>query len=959
MNNLGIRARIVLLTIVPTLTISILLGIYFISMRISDLDRNLFARGQTIATELVSSAEYGIFIDNPNILQSITDSIFSHPDVTTAAIYANSGEVIKYTGQYPTIAKGFFKDIDYLQHRTILSYDHEDDLTFVAPVLLKALEIPDSLRSKAMDKRLHKFNKKRIGWVVVKLSKAQKTLSEYQAIIATFIIAFIGLAISILFGLRLGRDLSDPLLDIIGAVRRIRDGNLETRVRIKPTGELTTLAGGVNKMAESLMNSHEEMQENIEHATAELRETLETIEIQNAELDIARKQALEASRVKSDFLANMSHEIRTPMNGIIGFTDLLQKTTLDSRQSDFVGTIKKSSKNLLGIINDILDFSKIEAGKMILEMRTFNLVESIEDSVMLFRPMLFEKSLQLNLAVDSKVPHYVMGDELRLNQVLTNMLSNAIKFTSEGGVNIYITLERALSRQYVIKFSIEDTGIGMSSGQTRKLFSAFSQADSSTTRKYGGTGLGLVISKKLVQRMGGQVGVESMLNQGSTFWFTVTFRQPAEKIAIFERPLLNEKRILLFDDSPVAKRSLFAQLNYFGAQVKSVASELEVIDELAEGAVRYDVVILGYSYLPKAQKLRSSLVLDVRNFSDAKIMIAASLLEDDLKLYCDEVGADLPLIRPYRIEWLYQSLIGRDVDNSIDAEPIAIDDKNPIKNQVRISGINVLAVDDNAINLKLLSTLLAGFGVQVVEASSGYEAITLASSSQLDLIFMDIQMPEMDGVEACHKIKALPSYSGTPIVALTADVMAGQKEKFLKEGFEAYESKPIDDEKINKLLVHLTNYSGVEMIDVEINDTQSASVVNKQDQAILMESAQVIDEGNHTSAKVIDFVLGQKLAGGSLEVAIEVLEMLLQGLPSEREQIAAYANVADWGALQLVVHKLHGGCCYCGVPLLRACAAELEKQLKSGANKKVLLKASKTLLSVIDQTQVEGRKVTK
>ena len=956
MSNLGIRARIVLLTIVPTLSISILLGIYFISMRISDLDRNLFARGQTIATELVSSAEYGIFIDNPNILQRITDNIFSHPDVTTAGIYSNSGKVIKYTGQYPTMKKDFFKDIDYLQHRTILSYDHEDDLTFVAPVLLKALEIPDSLRSKAMEKRLHKYNKKRIGWVVVKLSKSQTTLSEYQAIIATFVIAFIGLAISILFGLRLGRDLSDPLLDIIGAVRRIRDGNLETRVRIKPTGELTTLAGGVNKMAESLMNSHEEMQENIEHATAELRETLETIEIQNAELDIARKQALEASRVKSDFLANMSHEIRTPMNGIIGFTDLLQKTPLDSRQSDFVGTIKKSSKNLLGIINDILDFSKIESGKMVLEMRTFNLVESIEDSVMLFRPMLFEKSLQLNLVVDNKVPQYVMGDELRLNQVLTNILSNAIKFTSEGGVNIYITLESGSSRQYVIKFAIEDTGIGMSSGQTRKLFSAFSQADSSTTRKYGGTGLGLVISKKLVKRMSGKVGVETMLDQGSTFWFTVTFYEPTEKISIFERPLLSDKNILLFDDSPVAKRALFTQLNYFGTHVKSVASELEVIDELAEGVVHYDVVILGYTYLPKAQKLRSSLVLDIRNFSDAQIMIAASLLEDDLKLYCDEVGADLPLIRPYRIEWLYQSLMGLRVDNSIDSASTG--DVKPVKTQVKKSGINVLAVDDNAINLKLLSTVLSGFGVNIVEASSGYEAITLASSSQFDLIFMDIQMPEMDGIEACHKIKALPLYSGTPIVALTADVMAGQKEKFLKEGFEAYESKPIDDDKINRLLINLTSYAGLEMIGVEMKDAQTTSVANKRDQAILMESTQIVNNSESgATTGVIDLALGQELAGGNHEVAIEVLEMLLQGLPAEREQIETYAKVADWDALQLVVHKLHGGCCYCGVPLLKACAAELEKQLKLSANKKVLLKASKTLLSAIDQTLAEGKKV--
>ncbi|MDA7742513.1 ATP-binding protein, partial [Francisellaceae bacterium] len=784
------------------------------------------------------------------------------------------------------------------------------------------------------------------------LSKSDETLSEYRTIIATIVIALMGLFISILFGLRLGKDLSNPLLSIIGAVRRIRSGHLKTRVKVQTTGELAVLSEGINLMAESLMLSQEKMQKNIKRATSELRSTLKTIEIQNSELDQARKEALAASKIKSDFLANMSHEIRTPMNGLIGFTDLLLKTELDGRQLDFVSTIKKSSKNLLGIINDILDFSKIESGKLELEKREFNLIESIEDSIMLFRPLVYDKSLQLNLVVDKEVPSFVMGDELRLNQVLTNIISNAIKFTQQGGVNVYVSLKEEIERGFIIKFSIEDSGIGMTEIQTKKLFSAFSQADTSTTRKYGGTGLGLSISQKLLEVMGGEIWVESILDEGSTFHLTVKFEKTATPIMLNEKLNFSSMSVLLYDESQMAGKSLQAQFENLEINVKVVSSVRDIIDELIDQP-NYDSVILGFSELPDPKHFRTNLIADIRSFSQAHIVIASSLLQENLREYCNQVGIDFALRRPYRMKELFNCLAGN-VENLCNKGPKTIHHE-PIKNELvevpssiqKKDGLNILVVDDNTINLKLMVAFLAELNVNIFEASNGKEAVDIAKSETFSLILMDIQMPEMDGIEACQIIKNSELNGKTPIVALTADVVGGQEQSFIDQGFDAFQAKPIDQQKIIGLFERFfPDYMSAPM-------SVPMSLETKENPAILMGDS--VDD----NLKYIDLEMGLKLSGGNEAIMKEMLTMLLGGLPGEKEDIIKFYNESAFDKLQMVVHKLHGGACYCGVPQLKAAAESLERVLKENAVKEVIKVKKEDLVNAMDKTLQAGLEVLK
>ena len=536
-------------------------------------------------------------------------------------------------------------------------------------------------------------------------------------------------------------------------------------------------------MAKALSEYHEEMQQNIDQATSDLRETLEQIEIQNVELDMAKKRAQEAARVKSEFLANMSHELRTPLNGVIGFTRQLLKTSLTPSQTDYMQTIEKSARNLLGIINDILDFSKLEAGKLQLEHIPFSLRDTLNETMHLLGPSAHDKQLELSLQVDAEVPDYLTGDPMRLQQVLTNLTGNAIKFTEHGNVDVRIEQIGSASGSKVrLNVLIRDTGIGISEEQQRQLFQAFNQADSSISRRYGGTGLGLVITQKLVQQMGGQIRFESELGKGSVFSFSLDL-----------------------EVSPAPDRQAAAGSHPGQAGLAAGAGSLQPLGPLrpaggvaAGGAIPRQRRPLARNEQPGHGDHRQRYPAQSaagggtprRAGSPAEHHSAAK--QPRAFALRGHAGPRCPAL-PLQTHQPSQAA-ARPALSRGGAQRCC----RPLPRSVQ--EIKVLAVDDNAANLKLIAAMLKEMVSQVVVCKNGKEAVRLAQSQPFDIIFMDIQMPIMDGISATQAIRSQSLNTETPIVAVTAHAIPGERERLIRQGMDDYLAKPIDEAMLAKLI---------------------------------------------------------------------------------------------------------------------------------------------------------------
>ncbi|MCO7622285.1 response regulator [Pseudomonas guariconensis] len=891
LDRLGIRSRVLLLALLPASLMALVLGSYFNWLQQNELRTQLLQRGKMLAEQLAPLAAPSLA--NPaqaqELLERIAAQALEQADVRAVAFLAPDRSRLAHAGpsmlnQAPTGGTG----------TQLLQRTGNDATRYLMPVFGHHRD----LASQAVPAEAERL----LGWVEIELSHDGTLLRGYRNLFTSLLLIFGCLSLTVLLALRMSRTINDPLSRIKHAVTQLKEGNLEQRLPAMGSHELDELAAGINRMAETLQNAHEELQHSIDQATEDVRQNLETIEIQNIELDMARKEALEASRIKSEFLANMSHEIRTPLNGILGFTHLLQRSEMTPRQLDYLNTIEKSADNLLGIINEILDFSKIEAGKLVLDSIPFNLRDLIQDTLTILAPAAHAKQLELLSLVYRDTPLSLIGDPLRLKQILTNLVSNAIKFTREGTIVVRAMIEDEQEDSVQLRISVQDTGIGLSPQDVRTLFQAFSQADNSLSRQPGGTGLGLVISKRLIEQMGGEIGVDSTPGEGSQFWISLSLPRAHDDAQ--EQPLqpLLGRRAAIVDGHELARQALAHQLEDCGLSVSLFASFdqlLQGVQAASQAGQPFEFAVLGANLSTLSPEQLGHYHQQLERLGCLCVVLCPT--------------TEQALYHPYLPNPHGQLLSKPTCTRKLRRLLLELVQPRRATNDARASGNTraprILCVDDNPANLLLVQTLLEGLGAEVLALDNGYAAVKAVQDEPFDLVLMDVQMPGMDGracTEQIRRWEASQSGSPLPIVALTAHAMANEKRALLHSGMDDYLTKPISERQLSQVVMKWTGMS---------------LVPSMQERG----SERAIDSNE---LKVLDPEEGLRLAAGKPDLAADMLAMLLASLETDRESIRVARELGDRTAMIERVHRLNGASRYCGVPQLRAACQRSETLLK-------------------------------
>ncbi|CAK1899800.1 two-component sensor histidine kinase BarA [Vibrio crassostreae] len=906
MTRYGLRARVITLTLAPTLIIGLLLSAFFSFNRYQDLEGQVVNTGTSIIEPLAIASESGMKLESRESVRQLIS--YAHRKnsklVRSIAVFDERHELFVTSNFHPD-----FESLTYPKDKPIPHLSSSDllDNTLIlrTPIIAEGQYI-NSANGQSQANQA-------IGYIAIELDLSSLRLQQYQEVFSAFLVLILGLGLSGVFAFRLMHDVTQPITHMKNMVDRIRRGHLDVRIEGKMHGELDSLKNGINAMAVSLSEYHVEMQHSIDQATSDLRETLEQLEIQNVELDIAKKRAQEAARVKSEFLANMSHELRTPLNGVIGFTRQMLKTHLSNSQTDYLQTIERSANNLLSIINDILDFSKLEAGKLALENIPFEFQASLEEVVNLQATNAHEKGLELTLKIDPKVPPGVVGDPLRIQQILTNLVGNSIKFTERGNIDISVELRSQSEDNIELQFMVRDTGIGISERQQAQLFQAFSQADASISRRYGGTGLGLVITQKLVSQMGGEISLTSRLHQGSTFWFTLrlsTTDMPMTEL--IETQCLQDKQLLLIEPNMQAASITQQILTQEGLVVtyrsvmpdETTSYDYVLLNLAANQEYQFDTVS-GWAI--GAKKIAQNVIIGTPS---TELALGEQLMKE-VDVQC--------ITKPLSRKKLLQTLVSNQAPTLIaPAIETHSEEKLPL---------TVLAVDDNPANLKLITALLKERVETVISCTSGQQAIDKATDTQFDIIFMDIQMPQMDGVTACKNIKKLANNANTPVIAVTAHAMIGERDRLLEAGMDDYLTKPIEEHVLQQVLIHWSPTSEVEHIEKIDPDHPAVSAEIDNDPVSETEASV------HKNI-IIDWQAAMRQAANKEDLARDMLQMLVDFIPEVYE--AADKAIEDSGypveELIHIIHKMHGSSSYSGVPRLKSVCATIEKELRSGTS---------------------------